>query len=236
MSRKIDITGQRFGNWLVIGESLNRPLGQQGFVHWDCKCLICNRIYSVSGVRLRQGKTKSCVECAGSAKIELTGKTINNWLVLKESEQKKSGDTQVFWDCRCLTCNKIYSIPGGRLRSGKSQKCKNCYFDETRFDLTNQRVGAWMVENRSEKRTNKRTLWNCRCLGCNQLYVVDGADLRYGKTKICKTCSTDLSKKNLYYEYNDETDCFQNKNYQLFTDDEILKFPVKQGRQFLSRD
>lgn len=218
--------GERFGDWLVLKESEEQEKGQNLF--WDCKCLGCDRVYSVSGTRLRQGETKSCSKCAGNVKIDLTEQIIHNWLVIQESAQKKSNDTEAYWDCECLICHTIHSIPGGRLRSGKSQKCRECYLNEVRPDLTEQKFGAWVVESRSEKKSDGHAFWNCRCLSCNNLYAVSGSELRQGRTTICKSCFTDHARKNTYYEYNEESDRFRNKNYRYFTSDEILEFPVKQ--------
>lgn len=48
-----DITGKRFGRWLVIKKDISKKL------YWICKC-DCGTIKSVYGSNLRLGKTKSC--------------------------------------------------------------------------------------------------------------------------------------------------------------------------------
>lgn len=219
---------ERFGDWLVLKESETQARGN---LFWDCRCLGCDRVYSVSGTRLRLGKTKSCVECSGNAKIDLTEQIISNWFVIKESERNHTNDTQAHWDCECLICHTIHSIPGGRLRRNKSHKCRQCYLNETRIDLRGQKFGAWLVESLLEKE-NKNPLdshafWHCRCLSCNNLYAVAGSQLRRGKTTICKKCFVEHARKNIYHEYNEDSDRFRNKNHRYFTNDEILEFPVK---------
>jgi hypothetical protein len=57
MSRRftVDITGQRFGRWLVIEQS-----GHKGIkLSWKCKC-DCGAERNIGGTELRAGKSKSC--------------------------------------------------------------------------------------------------------------------------------------------------------------------------------
>jgi len=62
-------------------------------------------------------------------KIEnLTGKTFNRLVVLKENGRAKSGD--VLWECQCQCENKtIINVTGSNLRSGHTQSC-GCYMKE----------------------------------------------------------------------------------------------------------
>jgi len=56
MSRKIDISGQRFGRLLVLKRDTSN-LGKWSF--WLCQC-DCGNIVSVKGDRLKRGLTSSC--------------------------------------------------------------------------------------------------------------------------------------------------------------------------------
>ena len=53
--RLIDLTGQRFDNWLVLSRSDSR--------RWICQCS-CGKVKEVSGGHLRQGHSRSCHACA----------------------------------------------------------------------------------------------------------------------------------------------------------------------------
>lgn len=53
MPKMIDLTGLRYGRWLVISKSQDRK------EHWLCKC-DCGRKKQVFGANLRHGKTNSC--------------------------------------------------------------------------------------------------------------------------------------------------------------------------------
>lgn len=55
MSKKIDLTGQRFGKLLVVSEAGRK----RKEVQWLCKC-DCGNTTLVSGYYLRKGHTKSC--------------------------------------------------------------------------------------------------------------------------------------------------------------------------------
>lgn len=56
MSKRIDITGQKFGDLTVVNlDSINK----HGEVMWKCLCK-CGKTSITNGSRLRQGHTKSC--------------------------------------------------------------------------------------------------------------------------------------------------------------------------------
>ena len=59
MGKKIDLTGQTFGEWTVLSDSGKR---MGGFILWDCRCS-CGRVVPVIGSNLRRGLTSSCGMC-----------------------------------------------------------------------------------------------------------------------------------------------------------------------------
>lgn len=63
MSKMIDMTGKRFGSWVVI--SLSDERTSDGKPKWTCKC-DCGTTRAVSGNQLRQGKSTSCGSCKGN--------------------------------------------------------------------------------------------------------------------------------------------------------------------------
>lgn len=70
MSKRIDLTGKKFGNWYV--EKFDRK--EKNNMFWFCRCLLCNKLYSIQAGNLTSGKTKKCKKCSGSAFIDLEGK------------------------------------------------------------------------------------------------------------------------------------------------------------------
>lgn len=63
MSVVKDISGQMFGNFLVIEQTGRVNAKQQKF--WKCKCLICGKYYEVRGDNLRRGISTKCSVCYG---------------------------------------------------------------------------------------------------------------------------------------------------------------------------
>ena len=55
--RKIDLGGKFFGEWVVIGQSLER--GNRGQIKWDCACS-CGSVKAVQAEALKKGQSKSC--------------------------------------------------------------------------------------------------------------------------------------------------------------------------------
>lgn len=105
--RKIDLTGQKFGRLLVIGEGKGklRNNGQKR-ITWECKC-DCGNSIDVPGYCLKSGNTKSC-GCLDREKASNRLKT-----------HGKSGTKLYYiWEAMKQRCynpnNKRYSDWGGR--------------------------------------------------------------------------------------------------------------------------
>lgn len=56
MGRLIDLTGQRFGRWVVLG---NAGRDKNGLTQWLCRCDCGNEVV-VLGINLKKGRTQSC--------------------------------------------------------------------------------------------------------------------------------------------------------------------------------
>lgn len=54
--KRLDLTGDRYGRWLVAGFS---HVSKNGYSMWNCVC-DCGEERSVKGSRLRKGRSKSC--------------------------------------------------------------------------------------------------------------------------------------------------------------------------------
>lgn len=100
---------------------------KNGRPYWKCKC-DCGRIFSASGISLRNGNTKSC-GCL--AKIDMTGWRMKEHGVpdsritvikrdYRRQEQMKSGVP--YWECQC-ECGKIFTSSAPNIRRGQ---CKSC--------------------------------------------------------------------------------------------------------------
>ena len=58
MPQLIDLTGQRFGSWVVVERDISPSTKSRG-AYWICRC-DCGSTKSVSGKTLRRGQSKSC--------------------------------------------------------------------------------------------------------------------------------------------------------------------------------
>ena len=103
MGRVADITGQRFGRWIVIDRAPSGPKGQS---YWKCIC-DCGNQRIVDHTGLRRGTSQSC----GCLKNELT---------IKRFSIHGMHKTPTYWAwssmrCRCKNSNhEEYRNYGGR--------------------------------------------------------------------------------------------------------------------------
>lgn len=113
MSKFIDMTGQQYGSWKVIERDYST---KDKNVHWWCECE-CGQVKSVAGIKLRQGKSKSC----GCKKyIDITGQRFGKLIALEPINERLH--QEVDWKCKC-DCGNICIIRGSNLRSGYTSSC-----------------------------------------------------------------------------------------------------------------
>lgn len=125
----IDLTGGKFGRWLVIEKYGNENSGD---TLWKCKC-DCGRIKNIRGSSLTSGNSKSCGCLARELnskrnrenykpkKIEdLTGRRYGMLTVVKMCKHK-SGEP-VKWICKC-DCGNEKIAKGVYLKNGKTSHC-----------------------------------------------------------------------------------------------------------------
>lgn len=71
MRARIDLTGQQFGRWTVLSETV--PADKWGNARWRCKCL-CGVVRTVLSHSLRSGSTQSC-GCFMKERVAATNRT-----------------------------------------------------------------------------------------------------------------------------------------------------------------
>lgn len=121
MAAKVDLTGQRFGRWVVLGDFGSR---QKTSVKWRCRC-DCGNERDIFIGNLKDGKSKSCGclmrEQSSNAKvIDLTGQRFNRLTVVGDSGKRRKGN--VLWTCRCDCRNEILT-ESNNLKSGNTGSC-----------------------------------------------------------------------------------------------------------------
>lgn len=145
----IDLTGKRYGRWLVLYYDKNK--------RWICRCN-CGTEISVDGSHLRRGNSKSC-GCyqrellSNRRRANLVGKRFGRWLVLRFHKVMPTGDVR--WWCKC-DCGVEKSIRGSSL--GKSSISCGCYMKEI---LSKKRKGQKAsVETRRKMSKSREGLKN----------------------------------------------------------------------------
>jgi hypothetical protein len=116
-----DLTGQRFGRFLVI-KQLDKRKNKQ--IMWLCKC-DCGKEKEVRGNILRRGQSKSCGcfqrERASEANLkDLTGHRFGKLVCIKLHSKDKEGKYK--WLCLC-DCGNQKIVPSNSLQSGKTNSC-----------------------------------------------------------------------------------------------------------------
>lgn len=139
MSRKIDLSGQRFGKLVVLSES--EKIGEK--VHWLCKC-DCGNMINVSTSHLRKGNKVSC----GLCEHDFIGKRFGRLYVesISKREKMKSGSVKIYFHCKC-DCGNETDVVYQQLKSGKTKSC-GCY---RRDKLTHDNI----THNQSKTRLYK---------------------------------------------------------------------------------
>lgn len=184
-SRLIDITGQTFGDLLVIARAENKGTKAA----WVCKC-ICGNETIVTAANLKSGNTTRCMKCRGKVigkkKLnDLTGKQFGRWTVLHRDVDEKYLAGNAYWVCECQ-CGTVKSVHSRNLTSGKSLSC-GCYRAENpsnAYDLTGQRFGRLKVVSISEKKRDSYRMWHCIC-DCGKEVDVRSCSLLNGDTVSC---------------------------------------------------
>lgn len=129
MSKYIDITGQKFGEWTVIGRS-DKPQ------YVKCQCS-CGTIKDVHKPSLLSGKTTSCKNCANKRmgphrsqvflqkqKDKYIDQVVNGWKIIDVYKNEKTKDNDLFCVAICPVCGRETQMRLTNVR--KVAKCMRC--------------------------------------------------------------------------------------------------------------
>lgn len=108
-----DLTGQQFGEWLV----LYRAEDKNHQTMWHCRCS-CGMERDVNGGRLKDGQSRSC-----GHSDNLIGQQIGKWFVLEKSSRiRPNGHSCSTYLCRC-ECGTERFVDANSLIQGTSLSC-----------------------------------------------------------------------------------------------------------------
>ncbi len=93
--------------------------------------------------------------------IDLTGKEIGKWLVLKRGPNNKHNHPQL---CLC-ECGEERLVGSNNLLQGHSKKCRKCAGSALKYTgiRLGQKFGKWTVLEKAHKSKNYQTQWLCEC-------------------------------------------------------------------------
>jgi hypothetical protein len=116
MGKAIDLTGQRFGFWMVLQRAEKNKSGQ---TQWLCQCE-CGKQKTVSTNSLRTGNSTSC-GCNHAP--DLSGQQFNKLKVVRVDKDRKTD--RKHWLCEC-ECGKQISVNTYKLRNNVIVSCGDC--------------------------------------------------------------------------------------------------------------
>ncbi len=166
MGKFIDLTGKRFGKFIIIKRGKNHiaPSGKPVTI-WLCRC-DCGKEFNINVSHLYNNHTQSCGclhEVANRKRtIDLENKRFGKLMVIKRVEDyiQPSGKKRIQWECACDCGNRII-IRGDSLIDNNTRSCgcisesfiaselkKYCtkkYNAETEYKiLKNPNTGYWL--------------------------------------------------------------------------------------------
>lgn len=178
MGKFIDLTGQTFGYWTVLGKASN--LNSSGQTMWICKCQ-CGTIREVSTISLRNSASKSC-GCFHKSIVSknLVGRKFGKLTVVEDTGQRnqKKG---IIWKCKC-DCGEYKNVSSAHLRSGSITSC-GCA-SHLHKDISGQKFNHLTVLEPTSKRSGSSVVWKCIC-DCGNTCEIAASNLQNGHTKSC---------------------------------------------------
>ena len=153
LRRLVDLTGRRFGRWVVLSRAEN---DRRGHPRWHVKC-DCGKACVIPGANLRSGTTTSCgcysrEQAALCHLVSLTGRRFGRLVVVSRAENTRWGEAR--WHVKC-DCGEERIVAGGNLRSGTTTSC-GCFRREAMSAKRGDKNPSWKPELTQEDRDRSR--------------------------------------------------------------------------------
>lgn len=110
---------------------------------------------------------------------ELTGQVFGRLTVVERDREQKGKP----WICRC-DCGNEKRVSTHHLMSGAVKSCGCLRSDQRVKDLTGQRFGRLVAEQRVRNGERGSSFWKCRC-DCGRSCEASSGNLKSGQTKSC---------------------------------------------------
>lgn len=121
-----DLTGERFGRWLVLEQAANR-VSQAGYQQtmWKCQC-DCGVIKDVNAANLMSGASVSCgCKYDIPSKQDLTGNRYDELVVVAQVDTSSPINYNTRWLCQC-DCGGEAVVRGAALLRESAHNCGKC--------------------------------------------------------------------------------------------------------------
>ena len=200
--RFIDLTGQVFGNLIVIKRGENLITKNRQYVRWECQCKCGNKIL-VTLTQLKSGKV-SC-GCMKPHRIDteyaktLCGQKFGKLTILSLAERKNN---KVCFNCKC-DCGVETEVNAYHVVNGITRSC-GCLIKEASSklfldDLTGKRYGRLLVIKRVDDYiapSSKKHFpqWLCKC-DCGNETIATSRSLKSGNSSSCGCLHNELISK-----------------------------------------
>lgn len=236
--KKIDLTGQKFGNVTVIKEAPPRiePSGRRKIM-WECLC-DCGKTFYVQSSNLRGGHTTSCGCKAG--RISHINERFGRLITLQHIGGK--------YLCQC-DCGNTVLVETAKLTNGNTKSCGCLQRDKaseyTYEPLVGQKFGKLTVLERVGTNRYHQVIYQCLC-DCGSQTIVAANNLRKGITNSCGCIKSKgemligqyLTKNKIqfYPEYSHDQIVLSSGrrprfDFALFKNDKLCGFIEYHGRQ-----
>ncbi len=148
MKKKIDLTGQKYGQLTAIA-----PTGRRGYSgeYWICACS-CGTVKEIMDFDLRSGRVKSC-GCRQHPDGDYTGVRRGNLIGVRKTGKtvEHRGTPRPVWEWRCK-CGRIVEKALFEVAPKGSSCCPDCARERRRLNarlnnLKNRVDGTNMTEN-----------------------------------------------------------------------------------------
>jgi hypothetical protein len=151
-----DLTGQQFGQYLVLGRDQTPHPGSKAW--WRCRCM-CGQVTSQERHSLLHGDAAQCRRCADKAKEAVqVGRWYGSYFVLERVANASGGHLR--YQCRCHLCERE-KIVGAKTLLG--QGCCDCGQRGRTTSILHTTVGRWSVMAFVGHDTHGRALYRCQC-------------------------------------------------------------------------
>ena len=121
MPNFIDLTGKRFGRWVV--KELAAPCKKGKMTLWRCVC-DCGRVKVVHRANLFSGISKSC-RCLRKellSKPDIVGRKYGMLTIIKGTGERCANRATKYYECKC-DCGNNCTVSRSRLYKGTAKHC-----------------------------------------------------------------------------------------------------------------